>query len=127
MPTLLVLGILKTTVLSVLFCILSIVFDNHSLKMFFNNCVEGEISECLFNTAHKTPCAQKVEILKLLLSTYNSFFTGEALDDACECLMLLIEIMGKGLPMTIYLVRGRFLTPIFIRFRKNTLYMTYVQ
>ena len=29
-------------------------------------------------------------------STYNSFFTGEIQEDACECLMLLIEIMDKG-------------------------------
>ena len=30
------------------------------------------------------------------LSTYNSFFTGEIQEDACECLLLLIEIMDKG-------------------------------
>ena len=61
--------------------------------MYFNNCVGGKISECLFDTAHKTPSAQKVETLKLQLSTYNNFFTGETQEDACECLMLLIEIM----------------------------------
>ena len=48
-----------------------------------------------FNTAHKTPSAQEVETLKLQLSTYNSFFTGEIQEDACECLLLLIEIMDK--------------------------------
>ena len=64
--------------------------------MYFNNCVEGNISECLFDTAHKTPSAQKVETLKLQLSTYNSFFTCETQEGACECLMLLIEIMDKG-------------------------------
>ena len=47
-------------------------------------------------TAHKTPSAQEVETLKLQRSTYNSFFTGEIQEDACECLMLLIEIMDKG-------------------------------
>ena len=52
-----------------------------------NNCVEGKISDWLFNTAHKTPSAQEAE---------NSFFTGEIQEDACECLMLLIEIMEKG-------------------------------
>ena len=61
-----------------------------------NNCVEGKISECIFDTAHKTPSAQEVGTLKLQLSTYNSFFTGEIQQDACECLMLLIEIMDKG-------------------------------
>ena len=65
-------------------------------KIHINNCVEGKISECLFDTAHKTPSAQEVESLKLQLSTYNSFFTGEIQEDACECLMLLIEIMDKG-------------------------------
>ena len=30
------------------------------------------------------------------LSTYNSFFTGDIQEDACECLMLLKEIMDKG-------------------------------
>ena len=55
--------------------------------MYLNNCVEGKISECLFDTAHKTPCAQEVEALKLQLSTYNSFFTGETQEDPCECLM----------------------------------------
>ena len=65
-------------------------------KIYINNCVEGKISECLFDTAHKTPSAQEVETLKLQLSTYNSFFTGEIQEDACECLMLLIEIMDKG-------------------------------
>ena len=64
--------------------------------MFTNNCVEGKISKCLFDTAHKTHCAQEVETLKLQLSTYNRFFTGEIQEDACECLMLLIEIMDKG-------------------------------
>ena len=44
----------------------------------------------------KHPSAQEVETLKLQLSTYNSFFTGEIQEDACECLMLLIEIMDKG-------------------------------
>ena len=65
-------------------------------KMYFKNCVEGKISECLFDTAHKTPSAQEVETLKLQLSTYNNFFTGETQEGACECLMLLIEIMDKG-------------------------------
>ena len=65
-------------------------------KIHINNFVEGKISECLFDTAHKTPSAQEVETLKLQLSTYNSFFTGEIQEDACECLMLLIEIMDKG-------------------------------
>ena len=37
-----------------------------------------------------------METLKLQLSTYNSFFTAEIQEDACECLMLLIEIMDKG-------------------------------
>ena len=41
--------------------------------MYFNNCVEGKISECLFDTAHKKPSAKEVETLKLQLSTYNSF------------------------------------------------------
>ena len=41
--------------------------------MYFNNCVEGKISECLFDIAHKTHSAQEVETLKLQLSTYNSF------------------------------------------------------
>ena len=46
-------------------------------KMNMNNCVKGKISECLFDTAHKTPSAQEVETLNLnlQLSTYNSFFT----------------------------------------------------
>ena len=43
-------------------------------KIHINNCVEGKISECIFDTAHKTPSAQEVETLKLQLSTYNSFF-----------------------------------------------------
>ena len=72
------------------------VFEDHSPKMYFNNCVEGRISECLFETAPKAPSAQEVKTLKLQLSTYNSFFTGETQDGACECLMLLIEIMDKG-------------------------------
>ena len=63
--------------------------------MYFHNCVEGKISECLFDTAHKTPSAQELETQKLQLSPYNSFFTGETQEDACECLMLL-EIMDKG-------------------------------
>ena len=97
MSTLLVLRILKTTVLSMLFCNLSIVFlRSTQQKIHINNCVEGKISECLFDTAHETPSAQEVETLKLQLSTYNSFFTGEIQEDACECLMLLIEIMDKG-------------------------------
>ena len=65
-------------------------------KIHINNCVEGKILECLFDTAHKTPSAQEVDTLKLQLSTYNSFFTGEIQEDACECLMLLIELMNKG-------------------------------
>ena len=89
--------------------------------MYINNCDEGEISECLFDTAHKTPSAQEVETLKLQLSTYNNFFTGEIQEDACECLMLLIEIMDKrvlgyALLMTILIVRGRFLNSYFHSF-----------
>ena len=42
-------------------------------KIHINNCVDGKISECLFDTAHKTPSAQEVETLKLQLSTYNNF------------------------------------------------------
>ena len=61
--------------------------------MYINNCVEGKISECLFDTAHKTPSAQEVKTLKVQLSTYNSFCTGETHEEACECLMLLIGIM----------------------------------
>ena len=64
-------------------------------KIYINKCVEGKISECLFDTAHKTPSAQEVETLKLQLSTHNSFFTGEIQEDTCECPMLLIEIMDK--------------------------------
>ena len=51
--------------------------------MYFNNCVKRKISECLFDTSHKTPSAQEVETLKLQLSTYNSYFTGETQGDAC--------------------------------------------
>ena len=36
---------------------------------------------------------QEVETLKLQLYTYNSFFTSEIQEDACECLRLLMEIM----------------------------------
>ena len=36
-------------------------------KIHINNCVEGKISECPFDTAHKTPSAQEVETLKLQL------------------------------------------------------------
>ena len=42
--------------------------------MYINNCVEGKISECLFDTARKTPSAQEVETLKLQSSTYNIFY-----------------------------------------------------
>ena len=97
MSIILVLGILKITVFSTLFYKCLSVFDNHSPKTFFNNCVDGKIWECLFDTTQKTPSTQEVETLKLQLSTYNSFFTGETQEDACECLMLLIEIMDKGL------------------------------
>ena len=43
-------------------------------NMYFNNCVEGKISECLFDTADKTPSAKEVETLKLQQSAYHSFF-----------------------------------------------------
>ena len=70
--------------------------------------------------AHKTPSSQEVETLKLQMSTYNILFTGETQDDACECLMLLIKIMDKEFwlcpTMTIYLVRGRFLSFYFHSF-----------
>ena len=56
--------------------IYSVLRSTHQ-KIYINNCVEGKISECLFDTAHKTRSAQEVETLKLQLSTYNSFFTGE--------------------------------------------------
>ena len=82
----------KTTALSTLFYKLFIVF----WELLINKCVQVKISKCLFDIAHKTPCAQEVETLKLQLSTYTNFFTGEIQDDACECLMLLIEIMDKG-------------------------------
>ena len=86
--------------------------------MYMNNCVEGKVSECLFDTAHKTPSAQEVETLKLQLSTYNSFLTGEIQEYVCECLLLLIEIMGKlfGLCPITYLVKGRFLNSCFHSF-----------
>ena len=58
--------------------------------------ITGQISKCLLDTAHKTFSAQEVETFKVQLSTYNSFFTGEMQEDACECLILLIEIMDKG-------------------------------
>ena len=64
--------------------------------MYIDICVEGNISECPFDTAHKTSSAQEVETLKLQLSAYNSCFTGETPEDACECLVMLIEIMDKG-------------------------------
>ena len=97
MSTLSVLWILKKHcfVNVILQIIYSVLRTTHQ-KMYFNNCVEGKISECLFDTAHKTPSAQEAETLKLQLSTCNSYFTGETQEDACECLMLLIEIMDKG-------------------------------
>ena len=64
--------------------------------MYFNSCVEGSTSEGLFDTAHETTSAQTVGTIKLQLSTYNSFLTGETQGDACECLMLVMEILGKG-------------------------------
>ena len=91
--------------------------------MYINNCVEGKISECLFDTAHKTPNEQEVETLKLQLFTHNSFFTGEIQEDARECLILLIEILDKGFGLcpTNDNINSKvfvFWTPIFIRFRK---------
>ena len=82
--------------INVILQIIYSVWRSTQQKTHINNCVGGKISECLFDTAHKTTSAQEVETLKLQLSTYNSFFTGEIQEDACECLMLLIGIMGKG-------------------------------
>ena len=96
MSTLLVLKILKTSFINVILQIIYSVLRSTQQKIHINNCVEGKMSECLLETAHKTPSAQEVETLKLQLSTYNSFFTGEIQEDACECLILLIEIMDKG-------------------------------
>ena len=51
-----------------LFCKLFIVFwDPLTKKIYINKCVEGKISECRFDTAHKTPSAQEVETLILQL------------------------------------------------------------
>ena len=72
--TILVLRILKTTVLSMLFCKLSSVLRYTQHKLHIDNCVEGKIPEGIFDTAHKTPSAQEVETLRLQLSTYNNFF-----------------------------------------------------
>ena len=90
MSTLLVLGIKKNcfffnVILRIIEC-----FENHSPKMYFNSCVEGSISEGLFDTAHETTSAQAVGTIKLQLPTYNSFLTGETQGGACECLMLVI-------------------------------------
>ena len=78
---------------AILQIIYSVLRSTHQ-QIYINNCVKGKISECLFDTAHKTPSAQEVETLKLQLST--NFFSGEMQEDACECLMLLIQIMDKG-------------------------------
>ena len=100
-------------------------------KIHINNCVEGKISECIFDTAHKTPSAQEVETLKLQLSTYNSFFTGEIQEDACECLMLLIEILDKGFgpcPTNDNInSKGSFSELLFSFVLKNIPYVTYAQ
>ena len=69
-----------------LFCKLFIVFWEPLTKKIYN-CVKGKIAECLFDTAQATPGAQEVDTLKLQQSTYNSFFTGETQEDACECLL----------------------------------------
>ena len=95
MSTLLVLRILKTSFINVISQIIYSVLRSTHRKMFISNCVEGKISECLFDTAHKTPGAQEVETLKIQLSTYTSFFTTEIQEDARECLMLPIEISDK--------------------------------
>ena len=47
--------------------ILQFIYRSTQQKIHINNCVEGKISECLFDTAHKTPSAQEVETLKLQL------------------------------------------------------------
>ena len=66
-------------------------------KIYFNNCVVAKFQNA-YSIQHIKHLVYKKEVdtLKLQLSTYNSFFfTGESQEDACECLMLLIEIMDK--------------------------------
>ena len=58
---------------AILQIIYSVLRSTHQ-QIYINNCVEGKISECLFDTAHKTPSAQEVETLKLQLYTDTNFF-----------------------------------------------------
>ena len=86
----------KHCFINVILQIIRSVLRSTQQKIHINNCVKGQTTVPAHKTAHKTPSAQEVETLKLQLSTYNSFFTGEIQEDACECLMLRIEIMEKG-------------------------------
>ena len=54
-----------------LFCKLFSLLRSTQQSVHINNCVEGKISECIFDTAHKTSSVQDVETLKLQLSAYN--------------------------------------------------------
>ena len=77
-------------VLQYLYCILRTSDHNYDFK----DNVEGHISSCLYYTAKNVSNSQDV---KLKLANYDNFFSGLVQEDASEGLMLLINIMDRGI------------------------------
>ena len=57
----------------------------------FNSSTEDSLKECLFDTAHGANNSRDVDILKLLLTQYDKFYSGLIQKDSSECLMMLIN------------------------------------
>ena len=80
------------SVLQYLYCIIR----TADLNWNHYDSLEGQITECLFNTAHNVTNLHSVDDLKLKLANYDSFYKGCVQQDSSECLMLLLEIIDKG-------------------------------
>ena len=58
---------------------------------------EGSLSKGLLETAHSVSSSTDVDALKFRLVQYDKIYGGENLEDASECLTMLIELSNKGL------------------------------
>ena len=81
---------------SVLQLIFSI-FRNNRYTSPFNSSTEGTLLQYLLLTMHNACNSKDVDALKNQLVHYDIFYNGQNQKDSTECLLMLIDIINKGL------------------------------
>ena len=73
------------------------IFRNNSYTSPFTSSTEGTLLKCHFHIADNACHSKDVDALKFQLVRHDTFYNGQNQQDSTECLLMLMNIIHKGL------------------------------